>query len=282
MERALWRMEATRDAKSCTPPMNIEPTRIQMRAGSQPNVRPARIGPTMGPAAAMAEKCWGTSDEGEIGGGSVARSAVPNPVSGGYTFVALAVGDWLTCGITTTGSVLCWGITVNGDGTTTSAKVPRLVIGAPAFVSISGGVGGTMCGVTATAAAYCWGVNTAGQLGDGSTVARMSPVPVSGGLSFANVSPADATSCGLTVDGKAFCWGDNKYGGLGDGTNISSSVPVAVIGGHTFASITTGEHFACAVTTDGVPYCWGKNDYQQLGDGTTSNHNVPVRVDVQW
>jgi len=226
--------------------------------------------------------CWGTSDEGEIGGGSVARSAVPNPVSGGYTFVALAVGDWLTCGITTTGSVLCWGITVNGDGTTTSAKVPRLVIGAPAFVSISGGVGGTMCGVTATAAAYCWGVNTAGQLGDGSTVARMSPVPVSGGLSFANVSPADATSCGLTVDGKAFCWGDNKYGGLGDGTNISSSVPVAVIGGHTFASITTGEHFACAVTTDGVPYCWGKNDYQQLGDGTTSNHNVPVRVDVQW
>src|SRR5688572_9695947 len=67
IERALWRIEATSDEKSCTPPIRIEPTRIQISAGSQPNVSPARIGPTIGPAAAIAEKCCGTSDDGARG-----------------------------------------------------------------------------------------------------------------------------------------------------------------------------------------------------------------------
>jgi hypothetical protein len=43
------------------------PTRIQSRAGIQPNATPARIGPTIGPAAAIAEKCWPRSSCGGIG-----------------------------------------------------------------------------------------------------------------------------------------------------------------------------------------------------------------------
>ena len=38
--------------------MKILPTRIQISAGNQPNITPARMGPTIGPAAAIAEKCW--------------------------------------------------------------------------------------------------------------------------------------------------------------------------------------------------------------------------------
>ena len=36
IERALWRTEATRAEKSCTPPTNTLPARIQSSAGSQP------------------------------------------------------------------------------------------------------------------------------------------------------------------------------------------------------------------------------------------------------
>ena len=67
IERALWRMEATSAVMSCTPPMKIEPTRIQISAGSQPNISPARIGPTIGPAAAIAEKCCPSRNFGSIG-----------------------------------------------------------------------------------------------------------------------------------------------------------------------------------------------------------------------
>jgi hypothetical protein len=54
---APWRTEATRLEKSWTAPMSTTPRAIHTRHGSQPNAWQARIGPAIGPAAAIAEKC---------------------------------------------------------------------------------------------------------------------------------------------------------------------------------------------------------------------------------
>ena len=43
--------------------MNTDPTRIQINAGNHPKLKPARIGPTIGPAAAIAEKCCGNNTD---------------------------------------------------------------------------------------------------------------------------------------------------------------------------------------------------------------------------
>ena len=67
IDRAPWRIEATSAVKSWTPPMKMLPTRIQSSAGSQPKATPARIGPMIGPAAAIAEKCWPSRSCGGIG-----------------------------------------------------------------------------------------------------------------------------------------------------------------------------------------------------------------------
>ena len=61
MDFPLCRTEATSVKKSCTPPMKIEPRMIQIHAGSHPNNVAAKIGPTIGPAAAIAEKCCGNN-----------------------------------------------------------------------------------------------------------------------------------------------------------------------------------------------------------------------------
>ena len=53
-----WRTDAIRLEKSWTAPMKTTPSPIQSRQGSQPNCWQARMGPAMGPAAAMALKCW--------------------------------------------------------------------------------------------------------------------------------------------------------------------------------------------------------------------------------
>jgi len=58
---------------------------------------------------------------------------------------------------------------------------------------------------------------------------------VSGGLTFAAVSPGADHTCGVTPSGAAYCWGDNGSGELGNGTTMSSLTPVAVSGGLTFA-----------------------------------------------
>ena len=67
IEPAPWRTEAVRAVISCTPPMKMLPNRIHAKAGTQPKANPAAIGPTIGPAAAMAEKCWLIKNFGSIG-----------------------------------------------------------------------------------------------------------------------------------------------------------------------------------------------------------------------
>src|SRR5881628_2321203 len=138
------------------------------------------------------------------------------------------------------------------------------------------------CGVTAGGAAYCWGFNSVGQLGDGSTMNRLSPVLVAApaGVSFAAVDAGDFHTCGVTAAGTAYCWGANGSGQLGDGTMIdrSSPVPVQAPAGVSFAAVTAGAAHTCGVTAAGAAYCWGDNGFGQLGDGTTTSQSSPVLV----
>jgi hypothetical protein len=57
-DRQPWRTDAIRAAKSCIAPTSTHPTTIHQKAGCHPNIAAARIGPRIGPAALIAEKCW--------------------------------------------------------------------------------------------------------------------------------------------------------------------------------------------------------------------------------
>jgi alpha-tubulin suppressor-like RCC1 family protein len=108
------------------------------------------------------------------------------------------------------------------------------VSGGLAFQALSAGDYHT-CGLTTSGAAYCWGLNVSGQLGDGTTANRASPVAVSGGLVFQALRAGRYHTCGLTASGAGYCWGDNSSGQLGDGTGFRVS-PVAVVGGVVFGA----------------------------------------------
>src|SRR5439155_15511261 len=80
---------------------------------------------------------------------------------------------------------------------------PRLAAGRVRFAAVSGG-NHYPCGATAAGAPYCWGNNGYGQLGDGTTTDRSSPVLVTGGVTFAAVSAGVFHTCGLTAAGAAY------------------------------------------------------------------------------
>ncbi|HEX6434728.1 MAG TPA: hypothetical protein VFZ87_10820, partial [Gemmatimonadales bacterium] len=137
------------------------------------------------------------------------------------------------------------------------------------FRQVSAGFNHT-CGVTTENRAYCWGRNKRGQLGDGTTTTRLTPVAVAGGLPFRQVSTAFSHTCGVTTENRAYCWGNGGSGRLGDGTALDRLAPVAVAGGLPFRQISAAYGHTCAVTTNDRAYCWGLNRDGRLGDGTTT------------
>ena len=76
----------------------------------------------------------------------------------------------------------------------------------------------------------CWGLNNKGQLGDGTTSDRSTPVAVSGLTDVAQIALGDAYTCALLNSGDVECWGWNNFGQLGDGSTTDSKSPVLVSG----------------------------------------------------
>jgi alpha-tubulin suppressor-like RCC1 family protein len=129
--------------------------------------------------------CWGLGGLGMLANGTGGTSApVPAPVVGGHAFASISVGGSTVCGLTTSGSALCWGSNRFGQlgiGSVDFAShpTPLPVSGGHAFTAISAGTYHA-CAVTAGGTTYCWGARRHGILGDGSPGLEFAPQPVLG------------------------------------------------------------------------------------------------------
>lgn len=230
-------------------------------------------------------KCWGSNYSGKLGDNSTTTRTAPVNVVGLTSGVAsVHTGLNHTCAVKKSGAVMCWGLNSAGqlgDTTATNRWTPVIVSGLTSGVaSIAVGYGHS-CAVTTAGTVKCWGVNSYGQLGDGSTTNRLSPVSVLGLASvIATVSGGQSHTCAVTTSGGLKCWGYNANGQLGDNSSVNRGVPGDVVGfGSGAVAVAAGAQHTCAVTTDGTAKCWGWNNAGQLGDNSTANRSSPVDVE---
>ncbi len=170
-------------------------------------------------------------------------------------------------------------------------------------VRISAGSSHT-CIVLESGRVGCWGANGTGQLGDGTTVDRPSPVAVPGVTDAQDVAAGRGHTCILHADGRVRCtdldgrWVDapvaiGRATGIAAGTGYSAAITGRGVlswtdrgpAGWTWTSpvseqIEGGELHVCGLSASEV-WCVGEDTYGSLGAGVEASSTEPVRAALE-
>jgi alpha-tubulin suppressor-like RCC1 family protein len=213
--------------------------------------------------------CWGRDSLFQIGGNGdnlAVNSSTPIPAGGGIAFKSIAAGHAHTCGLRTSGVVICWGDNGKGQlgrGLVGGAADDTLPVVGQTFTQISASGDGS-CGLTGVGTIYCWGANEAGQTGRTASMVGVGTPSLVAGSGYTFVAVGGAHACALSGVGVS-CWGSNLFGQLGRGAvSGGSPTPAPVSGARTYTALSSGTRTSCAIASDGG-YCWGSSIYGATG-----------------
>lgn len=223
---------------------------------------------------------WGCNNLGQLGNGNTETIRKPCRVLGGVQ--AISAGGRHSLALTTGGAVLSWGANdvgqlglgcISQKGTCHALPVEVISSGVKLIAA-----GQSHClALTLSGEVLAWGGNEDGQLGDGSTETRPSPVKVREASAILLLAAGQSHSMALTVDGRVLTWGSNRRGQLGDGTAVPKFSPVQVFQRPDIISIVAGWHFNFIQSRERSDcWAWGANEHGQQGNGKTAIIQAPT------
>jgi alpha-tubulin suppressor-like RCC1 family protein len=259
----------------------------------------------------------GYNGNGQLGIGSTTSSIVPVRVVKGSQPISMNDGTYLksirqvdagsgahNVALACDSTVYAWGWNSQGqvgDNTNVDKNVPAHVLtGLQAHPS--GFLKGVIQVTAGNESSYAlmsdgrvmsWGRNVNGDLGDGTTTQRTTPVYVKINsttqlTNVVQVEGGDATGAALRVDGTVWMWGFNGNGQLGQNntTSLSYATQVFMDAARTLPltniiSISSGDTHVLALAADGTLWTWGGNWAGQLGiNNGGANSLLPAVVQL--
>jgi alpha-tubulin suppressor-like RCC1 family protein len=219
---------------------------------------------------------------GELGLGDTTSRSSPVQIGALTNWSNVSSGSYFNLAVKNDGTLYAWGLNHRGQlglGNTTYAYSSPVQVGAlTTWSKIASGFNHSLA-IKTDGTLWAWGSNqTYGQLGDGTTANRSSPVQIGALTTWAQVAGGNNYSLAIKTDGTLWAWGAAGFGQLGLGGTTYYSSPVQVGALTTWSKLALGEDHSVAVKTDGTLWAWGGNSDGQLGDGTTTQRNSPVQV----
>ena len=173
--------------------------------------------------------CWGANNFGQLGDGTTSDSSVPTMAQLPGSAKAISLGQSHACALMDSDELMCWGrnnVGQLGINSLTDAALPTKsqLPASSTPVAIDAGTSHT-CAVVENGSLYCWGLNSDGQLGDGTTTFRKTPVhsQLPNGYAAAMVAAGESHTCIVSNRSSVHCIGSNDEGQLGDGSNTNSN-----------------------------------------------------------
>ena len=122
--------------------------------------------------------CWGYNHYGQLGDGTTTTRTAPVAVSDLSNAVTVTTGWEHSCALLSNGTAKCWGMgSCLGIGPSGNQTTPVSVLNLSDAFALDAGWS-HVCALTNYGGAKCWGYNSSGQLGDGTTEDRGTPVDV--------------------------------------------------------------------------------------------------------
>ena len=232
---------------------------------------------------------WGYNAFGQLGNNTTTNSnkAVEVLNSSGTplsNIVAIAAGENHSLAVDSSGNLWAWGYNAEGqlgDGTTTNhLEAEQINLSGTTVTQVAGG-GFYSLAITSTGTVLAWGANSYGELGDGTTTNRLTPVAVQNLTSVASISAGQYHSLATETNGTVWTWGYNNCGELGNGTfDLNNHSSPAQISGTTATSGanagSAGGYHTLLINSSGVLTTWANGMYGQLGDSQFGYAASPV------
>jgi alpha-tubulin suppressor-like RCC1 family protein len=252
---------------------------------------------------------WGYNSSGQLGDGSTSQKTTPVLVNtstfAGNKIIQISASSFHSLALDENGNVYAWGENLNGqlgDGSTSQKTTPVLVntstFAGNKIIQVSAGgndENSFSLALDENGNVYSWGYNSSGQLGDGSTSQKTTPVLVNtstfAGNKIIQISAGGSHSLALDEYENTYAWGANSYGQLGDGSTIQKTIPVLVntstFAGNKIIQVSAGGSHSLLLDQEGSVFACGGGyiNYGQLGDGlgdvwTTRKQSIAVKVDT--
>lgn len=229
---------------------------------------------------------WGRGQYGRLGLGNLTNYSSPVQVGALTDWSVMNGGQHHILAIKTDGTLWVWGN--NGDGRlglgsglVSGSKSSPVQVGALSdWASISGGNQHSLA-VKTDGSLWAWGTNSTAYpvLGDGTVIAKSSPIQIGSLTDWASVSAGGGKSHAIKTDGSLWSWGRGVGGRLALGNTTSYSSPVQVGALLDWSTVDgAGSERGAAFKTDGTIWTWGSGGSGVLGHGNTTNYSSPVQV----